>query len=147
MTVRPWALISYLALIVPLALLGYGAYEPEIRLTRVEAAAPGLYSHTSNLALSFALVLSYGFARVLTGATMRELAIVAGLIVAANYGYELWLPLFNTRDVVDAHYGASGAIAALAFVALVKQHGLRETVRHRDQDGAKPASERMDQPA
>lgn len=42
-----------------------------------EASAPGLYSHTSNLALSFALVLSYGLALVLTGATMRELGIVA----------------------------------------------------------------------
>ncbi|WP_145968828.1 hypothetical protein [Ornithinimicrobium sufpigmenti] len=125
-TVRPWALVSYLVLLAPVAMLGYGAYEPGIRSGLVEAAIPGIYSHASNLALSFALVLSYGLLRLLTGAELRELVLFTALVVAANYGYELWLPLFNTRDIMDARYGAGGALAALTFLVLVHRYGLRQ---------------------
>lgn len=120
-TLRPWALLAYLGLVVLAAVLGLGAYWPELRLS----ALAEVYPHASNLALSLVLVLVYGVVRLPYGAGPGELVAVTLLVVAANYGYELLLPLWNTRDVTDAHHGAVGAVGALVYLEAVRRRGLR----------------------
>ncbi|WP_134774361.1 hypothetical protein [Ornithinimicrobium flavum] len=124
-TVRPWAWVVYFALFAVMANIGVGAYHPDAPLLDVEALVPGLYSHASNLVLSCLVLMLYGLVRLVYDAGVREVVVVGLVIVAANYGYELFLPLANTRDVVDAHYGALGAGLALLYLALVRRHGLK----------------------
>lgn len=54
------------------------------------------------------LLLGHGVVRISGGASLRERGVAALLLLAASYGYELVLPVWNTMDATDAHYGASG---------------------------------------
>lgn len=119
-TLKPWALLAYLGLVVVAAALGLGAYWPGLRLSPLAE----VYPHASNPALSLALVLVYGVVRLPYGVGPGELVAVTLLVVAANYGYELLLPLWNTRDVTDAHLGAVGAVVALVYLEVVRRRGL-----------------------
>ena len=47
------------------------------------------------------------------------------VIILANFIYELWIPILNTRDIVDAYYGTAGVTSAYIFLFLVKQFGLK----------------------
>lgn len=124
-SLRLWATAVFAVLFAAIAAAGLGAYDPAYRLPFVEATIPGFYSHASNLALSASLLLCYGMVRLLYGTRAGELAIAAGVLVAANYGYELGLTLWNTKDPVDAHYGLVGTLAAWVFLVAVGRAGLR----------------------
>lgn len=50
--------------------------------------------------------------------------VFALVVIACNYAYELLLPLCNVKDAVDAHYGAVGALVALAWVAAAHRWGV-----------------------
>ncbi|RYZ26575.1 MAG: hypothetical protein EOO10_15170 [Chitinophagaceae bacterium] len=49
---------------------------------------------------------------------------LGAIFILSNLVYELWLPILNTRDVIDAYYGIAGAMAAFLFLWLVKAVGL-----------------------
>ena len=44
----------------------------------------------------------------------------------ANVGYELFLPLLNTRDPVDAVYGVAGTLLAFGWLWVIHRFGRRE---------------------
>lgn len=121
---RPWAGVAWLAVFAGVLAIFFAWRNPEMRMVDVEALLPGFYTHTSNLLLSFALVVAYGMVRLVYRARFVELVGFGLLVVAANYGYEGLLTLWNTMDLVDAHYGAVAVALALAFLALLQRHGL-----------------------
>lgn len=128
---KSWALIAYFILLALAAVIGITWMDPASRFINLEAIIPGVYSHTSNLVLSFALVLAYGLVRILTRGTLVGTTVFAVIVVACNYGYELLLPLWNVKDPMDAHYGAIGALVALGYMALVHRYGAtRATASH-----------------
>lgn len=125
---RAWAIVGYAIIFGLAALIALGYVDRGLRVDLFDAALPGFYGHASNLALSCCLVLVYGLVRIVTGGGLTEIALFALAVIAANYGYELFLTLWNTLDLVDAHYGAAGAILTFAFIAAVHRWGLRPAV-------------------
>ncbi|MEO9144031.1 MAG: hypothetical protein ABI237_00610 [Ginsengibacter sp.] len=43
----------------------------------------------------------------------------------ANFIYELWIPIMNTRDIVDVWYGAAGTLIGFMFLFVAKKHGIK----------------------
>ena len=125
---RPWVLVGYFVILGAAGALALGYVDPESRIPAVTAVVPGFYDHASNLLLSCVLVLMYGLVRLLQGARLREVTMFALVVVAANYLYEGGLTLWNTTDLVDAHYGAVGALLGWAFFGVVARHGMAPAV-------------------
>lgn len=90
---------------------------------------PGFYSHVSNFSLSFLFLAGGGFLGVLMGVPVRQLAWSALALAVANVGYELLLPLLNTRDPVDAAYGVAGTLLAFIWVLIVRRYGVDPALR------------------
>lgn len=119
---KPWVVAGYFLLFAAFAGIALTWLTPEWRV--LDAVVPELYNHTTNLVLSAGLVLSYGLIRLMMGASMREIALFTAVVIAANYVYELLLPLWNTRDAVDAHYGVVGSVVPLVFLWAASRWGL-----------------------
>ncbi len=56
---------------------------------------------------------------------MSHVAVLGILILLTNFIYEIWIPILNTCDIVDAYYGCVGVIAAFIFLMLTKGFGLK----------------------
>ncbi len=122
--VRPWGLTVWFALFVVLVYVVVTSTGDAEAQGPLESLLPGFSTHVSNLVISGALMLAYGLIRVLYGARFRELLAFALILVAANYIYEGALTLWNTKDLVDGHYGAASTLLVLAFLAAVQRFGL-----------------------
>lgn len=127
---RPWAFIGYFLLVALAAAIAIATWDPDMRVVDVEALFPGFYTHVSNLLISCGLILAYGLIRLVSGAKLREVAIFTLAVIAANYIYEVFLTLYNTKDLVDAHYGAAASLVTFAFLAAVKSSGLTPAATH-----------------
>jgi hypothetical protein len=121
----PWASVATLLLIAVSGAIAIGYTAPGTRAAGIETMLPGFYSHTSNVLISFGLVMTFGLLRLLYGARIAELAIFTAVVVISNYAYEMFLTLFNTKDIVDAHYGTVAALVAFALLAAIRRFGLR----------------------
>ena len=128
-----WATLLHLLLSLLLALLLGLAYalfagrKPGFfRSEAIISLVPDFYSHVSNFSLSFMLYAGAGFAALLGEVRMRQLAWIGLAFVLANVVYELFLPLLNTRDPVDAVYGVAGTLLAFAWLRVVHRYGRRE---------------------
>ena len=51
---------------------------------------------------------------------------LALLIIGLNFFYELFVPILNTKDVVDAYFGTAAVGLAVFFLFLIDQRGMRE---------------------
>lgn len=129
---RPWAIALYFTLFGLAAVITLATLNPQLRLVDVEAVLPGFYTHVSNLVISCALILVYGIVRLIYGAKIGEIAIFTLVVVAANYGYEGLLTLYNTKDLVDAHYGLASSVVTFALFAAIKAYGLKPVTPPRD---------------
>ena len=78
--------------------------------------------------ISYAVIVVYGTIRLVMGAKIRELAVATGVIVAANYVYEVGLTLWNTKDLADAHWGAASSLLTLALLAAIHRFGVKPAV-------------------
>lgn len=122
---------SLFALVVHLLLLGavfalFAGRKPGMfRSEAVLSAVPGFYSHISNFSLSYALYAGIGFMWLMMGVPMRQLALAGLALAGANVLYELFLPLLNTRDPVDAVYGVVGTLLAFAWLWILRRFGMK----------------------
>lgn len=123
---RLWATLTHL-LLLGLAFALFSGRKPGFfRSETVIALVPDFYNHVSNFSLSFLLYAGVGFAALLGEVPMRRLAWIGLAFVLANVGYELFLPLLNTRDPVDAVYGVAGTLLAFAWLWVIHRFGRRE---------------------
>lgn len=120
------------ATVVHMLLLGvvgvlFAGRKPGIfRSEAILSLIPGFYMHISNFALSYVLYAGIGFMWLMMGVPMRLLA-AAGLALAlANIAYELFLPLLNTRDPIDAVYGVAGTLLAFVWLWVLHRFGMKE---------------------
>ena len=105
------------------ALVTFPYVSPEARAAVEPALAP-FYAHASNFILCFLPVLM-SVIRLPYGPSWKEPAIWALAVGAVNVVYEVFLPLWNTRDVVDAAYGVVGSAVGFAVVELLRRHGMK----------------------
>ena len=62
---------------------------------------------------------------IMMGSNLKYIVVLGIVILSANFIYELWIPILNTRDIVDAYYGCAGTIIGFIFLALTKYFGVR----------------------
>ncbi len=86
---------------------------------------PDFYQHVSNLCISYFIFSTVGYIWLLMGLKISHIIVFGSVIVLVNFIYELWIPILNTRDIVDAYYGCVGVIAAFIFLMLTKAFGLK----------------------
>jgi hypothetical protein len=122
---RVWAALAHLALMAAVFVLFMGRKPGAFRSQRILDVLPGFYSHVANLSLSYLLLAGVGFFWLIMGVSMRYVALAALGLLLANIAYELLLPVLNTRDPMDAIYGAVGTLFGFVWLWLVARVGLK----------------------
>ena len=81
-------------------------------------------SHITNFTLSVLLCILIGYFLLLAGKKYRFTFIIGCLLIVSNFIYEMFLPVLNTTDIVDAWYGLVGVVMSLVYLYFVGKYGL-----------------------
>ena len=79
--------------------------------------------HITNFILSFMVCTIAGYVLLVTGKKYIFCGIVALLLAVANLVYEVFLPMLNTTDIVDAYYGWVGVAISLVYLYIISKFG------------------------
>ncbi len=120
-----WATLVHLLLLAGVFALFMGRKPGAFQSTGLPELMPGLYGHISNFSISYVLLAGIGYLWLMMGVSVRHIALAALMLIAGNVIYELFLPLLNTRDPVDAAYGIAGTLLGLVWLWVLKRIGLR----------------------
>lgn len=93
----------------------------------IEALLPEYHTHISNFTISYVLFAGIGYLWLMLGVDLRMVLALGGVVLVANWVYELFIPVLNVPDTVDALYGTAGTIIGLALLLLIKRFGIRPT--------------------
>lgn len=96
--------------------------------TRIKALLdiwPDFYQHISNFTISYILYSGIGFMWLMLGVQFKLIVGLGLLVLLCNFVYEMWIPILNTPDMVDAYYGFTGTVLAFVFLLITKEYGLR----------------------
>ena len=77
-------------------------------------------SHITNFTLSVLLCVLIGYLLQLFGKKYNSNIIVGMVIILSNFIYEIFLPILNTTDIVDAVYGLVGTIISLIYLYIIR---------------------------
>ena len=80
-------------------------------------------SHITNFTLSLLLCTFIGYLLLSAGKKYISNAVIGILLIIANFIYELFLPVLNTRDVIDALYGLAGVTVSLIYLFVISRYG------------------------
>ena len=83
-----------------------------------------LLDHITNFALCMLLVLILGITVLSFGGKFRGITAVALVTSVLNIGYECFIPIRNTPDILDAVFGVIGVAVAYIFLILLRKNGL-----------------------
>ncbi|MCB0507664.1 MAG: hypothetical protein R2739_09290 [Chitinophagales bacterium] len=131
---KPWSVIVYLILFVIVLFLFFGRNIESIKIKALLNYFPDLYSHISNFSISFLLCLISGYMNIMKSGKLRDTWLFIVLLIAANFIYELFIPILNTPDVVDAFYGLIGTLMPLFYLYFYKNYGLMKNPKYQPQD-------------
>lgn len=81
-------------------------------------------SHITNFTLSVLLCTLIGYFLFLSGKKYRYTLMIGFLVIASNFIYEMFLPVLNTTDILDACYGLAGVVMSLVYLYFVGKYGL-----------------------
>ena len=82
-------------------------------------------SHITNFTLSVLLCVLIGYLLQLFGKKYNSNIIVGMVIILSNFIYEIFLPILNTTDIVDAVYGLIGTIISLIYLYIISKYGFK----------------------
>ena len=82
-------------------------------------------SHITNFTLSVLLCVLIGYLLQLFGKKYNSNIIVGMVIILSNFIYEIFLPILNTTDIVDAVYGLVGTIISLIYLYIFSKYGFK----------------------
>ena len=83
-----------------------------------------LLDHITNFALCMLLLLIFGITVLSFGGKFRGITAVALVTSVLNIGYECFIPIRNTPDILDAVFGVIGVAVAYIFLILLRKNGL-----------------------
>ncbi|RYZ45111.1 MAG: hypothetical protein EOO14_26180 [Chitinophagaceae bacterium] len=119
-----WTALLFLLLLAGAFCLFLGRKEGFFRLHFANPPFADYHHHISNFSISFLLYAGIGYLWLLAGVGIKPIMLLGAALILVNLVYEWWLPVLNTRDVVDAYYGVAGTLIAGLFLWLVKAVGL-----------------------
>lgn len=83
-----------------------------------------LLDHINNFALCMLLMLIFGITVLSFGGKFRGITAAALVMSVLNIGYECFIPIWNTPDILDAVFGVIGVAIAYVFLILLRKNGL-----------------------
>lgn len=124
--------ISFLSIFVLIYLLFLGRKHKTFRVGYFLEFMPDFYQHISNLAISFLFYSGVGYFWLMMGVPFRMVIFLGLAILTLNFVYELFIPILNTPDIIDAYFGVVGTLLGFLFLLLVRLFGLRANLPNRD---------------
>src|SRR5690606_7373380 len=106
------------------AILFLGRKSGTFRLNFILEQMPDFYLHISNFALSYLFFAGVGYFWLMMGVRFRYIVVFGIALLLANLIYELYIPLLNTPDIVDAYFGFTGILLGFLFLYYVYKYGL-----------------------
>ena len=97
-----------------------GFFRSETILTLV----PDFYLHVSNASIAFLLYEGVGYFWLMLGVSMKRVALAGVAIIVVNLLYELFLPILNTPDIIDAWYGVVGVVCGFVMLWIIDWRGM-----------------------
>lgn len=97
---------------------------------------PDFYSHISNFTLCFMFYVVIGILWLMQNLSFRYIIYLGLFMLALNFIYELFIPILNTPDIIDAYFGAVGTIVAFLFLGYVNYFGLQPNPNWKGADKA-----------
>ena len=82
-------------------------------------------SHITNFTLSVLLCVLIGYLLQLFGKRYNSNIVVGMVIILSNFIYEIFLPILNTTDIVDAVYGFVGTVISLIYLYIISKYGFK----------------------
>ncbi|WP_196935647.1 hypothetical protein [Sphingobacterium hungaricum] len=116
--------ILFFVLLIAVFLLFLGRNNPGLRVDYLMQAFPDFYQHISNFCISYLLFSGIGYFWLFMGVPLKAIVAFGLVLLFANFIYELWIPLINTPDIIDAYYDAWGTLLGFAFLLWTKCYGL-----------------------
>ncbi len=107
-------------------ILFHGRKSDYLRSEFILGIMPSFYQHISNFSLSYLLYAGIGYFWLMMGIKFQYIIFLGIAILAANFIYELYIPILNTLDIIDAFFGAAGTVMGFLFLFLVEKIGLRK---------------------
>lgn len=114
-------LVTMLGCFALFILRGVHSFAPDVVIVNREVT-----SHISNFALSYVLCALVGLLLLAAGKGLRSALLFCLAVLAANLAYEAFLPVANTRDMVDALYGFAGSLAGGAYLCWLNAFGFAQ---------------------
>lgn len=120
----PWVAVYFVLLVITGVLFFTRSNPFWSELTVLNGLSVG--SHISNFALSYFIITACGVLNLMSYGTTALVAVwmIGGMLILANVIYELFIPLINTRDIVDMWYGIAGTVIGGMIVLLIARFGL-----------------------
>lgn len=120
-----WATLAFFILLGGSFYIFYGRKKTSMRIAYFEEIFTDFYTHVSNFTILLLLYMVIGYLWLLMGVSFSRIIILGMVLIGINFIYELYIPLINTPDIIDAYYGIAGAIPSFIFLYLVKNFGLK----------------------
>lgn len=123
--------IAFLFLIAGCSLLFSGRTVDRFRFAAFENILSGFYQHISNFTISCILFVVIGLMWLMLGVKFRVILLLGLVFISVNFIYELFIPILNTPDIVDAYYGTAGVLVALPFLYITSKVGLMPNEKYK----------------
>ena len=118
------ASLSHIALLIIALIPIFVRTKAGLKQSAFLGLLPNFYQHISNFSISYLLVAGIGYIWLLLGIKLKLVIRFGAAVLVGNLVYELWIPVLNTPDIIDAYYGFIGTCLALVFLAVTKEYGL-----------------------
>lgn len=80
-------------------------------------------SHITNFTISVLLCILMGYLLLVFGKKYSSNIIIGIFLILANFIYEVFLPILNTTDIIDAVYGLIGVLFSLVYLYYISKNG------------------------
>jgi len=122
---------SFTATLLFFVLLGialvlfFGRKESSLQFNVFLEFMPTFYQHISNYSLSYILYAGIGYLWLMFGVPFRFVVLLGLTFIVANFITELYIPILNTPDRIDAYFGWVGTAIGFLFLSYVRYFGLK----------------------
>lgn len=117
--------LSYFILLGINTLLILTRKRPGLQWAFLNDTFPEFYTHVSNFSISMLLLVVIGYIWILLGVSLKYILLVVATVMVINFIYELFIPLLNTPDIIDAWYGMVGSVVAGLYLCIIKKYGVK----------------------
>ena len=116
--------LSYFIVLGINILLILARKKPGLQWTFLNDTFPEFYTHVSNFSISMLLLVVIGYIWILLGVNLKYILLLVAVVMLINFIYELFIPLLNTPDIIDAWYGITGSAVACVYLFIIKKYGV-----------------------